>query len=176
MGLGLRTLLIIGLAVLSHAQTTVAISAAGLWMDADAISKSFNNATVAGSYANGRPFQEHYRADGRVEYVERGMNIGGRWSVTSGTLCTIYDTDPTGGCFRVAKVSANCFEFYFVARTEEAAPGDERDRPKWTARGSITRSSGVTRPKTWALTNAMPPSCNGPSITVGSATMSIRIP
>ena len=44
---------------------------------------------------------------------------GGHWSVASGTFCTIYDDDPTGGCFRVQKTGANCFEFYFVARTED---------------------------------------------------------
>lgn len=109
-----------------------------LWLKGDAISRALDGKTIEGRYASGRAFTERYLNGGRVEYIERGQTIGGHWSVTSGTLCTIYDTDPTGGCFRVAKVGANCFEFYFVTRTEEAAPGPEGASPKWTARGSVS--------------------------------------
>ena len=48
-------------------------------------------------------------------------STAGRWSISEGTLCTIYDNDPTGGCFRVLKTGSNCFEFYFVARNEYEA-------------------------------------------------------
>jgi hypothetical protein len=111
------------------------------WMSDTEIMDQFHDITIEGSYASGRPFTESYRADGRVEYAERGVSMGGYWSVTAGTLCTIYELDPAGGCFRVARVGENCFEFYFSARTEKAAPGPETEKPAWTARGSIRGKS-----------------------------------
>ena len=113
-------------------------NAEAAWLPGADISKALAGKTIEGRYASGRAFTETYLPDGRIEYIEQGMTIGGRWSVTAGTLCTIYDADPAGGCFRVSKVGANCFEFYFAARTEEAAPGPDGSTPKWTARGSVS--------------------------------------
>jgi hypothetical protein len=112
-----------------------------LWLKGEAISTALEGKTIVGRYANGRTFTESYLVGGRVQYFDDGRRsaaaLGGHWSVTAGTLCTIYDDDPAGGCFRIAKVGANCFEFYFAARTEELAPGPEGTEPKWTARGSV---------------------------------------
>lgn len=105
-------------------------------MSAGELEQAFAGKTITGRYASGRPFTETYRADRRVEYREGGTRFGGRWSIEAGTFGTIYDGDSTGGCFRVARVAGNCYEFYFVARTEADAttrPG----RPEWTARGSV---------------------------------------
>jgi len=106
-----------------------------VWLQDAEIASALAGKTIDGRYASGRAFSERYDRDGRLQYMEDGATIGGRWSVTAGTLCTIYDADPAGGCFRVARVSANCFEFFFAARTEEAAPGGAT--PQWTARGSV---------------------------------------
>lgn len=106
-----------------------------VWLQDAEIASALTGKTIDGRYASGRSFSERYNTDGRVQYMEDGASIGGRWSVTAGTLCTIYDADPAGGCFRVARVSANCFEFFFATRTEEAAPGGPT--PQWTARGSV---------------------------------------
>jgi hypothetical protein len=125
--------------------TTVASAAgdAGVWLpDAD-IAAALGGKTIEGRYANGRAFTERYLTDGRVEYMENGQAMGGHWTVTAGTLCTIYDSDPAGGCFRVSRTSANCFEFYFAARTEEAAPGPDGSPPQWTARGSVSGDSAA---------------------------------
>jgi hypothetical protein len=104
------------------------------WMgDAD-IRRAFAGQTIDGHYANGQTFTESYLAGGRIDYREQARTLTGRWSVEAGTFCTIYDTSPTGGCFRVRQLSANCYEFYFVARDESEAvarPG----KPSWTARG-----------------------------------------
>lgn len=108
---------------------------APLWLKDAEISATLTGKTIDGRYASGRAFSERYNTDGRVQYMEDGETIGGRWSVTAGTLCTIYDNDPAGGCFRVSRVSENCFEFFFAARTEQAAPGGST--PQWTARGSV---------------------------------------
>ncbi|MCB1521438.1 MAG: hypothetical protein KDJ37_12800 [Hyphomicrobiaceae bacterium] len=102
---------------------------------------AFAGITLEGRYGNGRPFSESYGRDGRIAYSERGRVVGGRWSLENGAFCTIYDRDPTGGCYRVKRVGANCYEFYFIARTEEQARHDPR-APSWTARGSVTGQAG----------------------------------
>lgn len=90
---------------------------------------------VAGHYSNGKKFNEDYHADGTLTYIEIGRKNTGRWSIVAGTFCTIYDTDTSGGCYRVSRVGSNCFEFYFIARTrEQATTPKDRNKPAWTAR------------------------------------------
>lgn len=103
------------------------------WMSEADIKASLGGHAIDGHYRSGRTFSESYTADGRLQYRDDLRTSGGRWSLTNGTFCTIYDTDPSGGCFRVKRSGSNCFEFYFVARTEEQAK-TPRD-PDWTARG-----------------------------------------
>lgn len=110
------------------------------WLDASQISKALAGRTLDGVYAGGRRFSERYLEGGALEYSENGHVLRGHWSITEGTLCTIYDTDPTGGCFRVAPAGGNCFEFYFVSRSEEQAPGPADVAPHWTARGAVEGS------------------------------------
>lgn len=114
------------------------------WLS-DAELQRFSNATIDGRYANGKPFTEHYGSDGRLHYVERGMTLGGHWSITQGSLCTIYDYDETGGCYRVMRVDTNCYEFYFVSRTEATVPRSEDGKPRWTARGAIQGQASACR-------------------------------
>ncbi len=106
------------------------------WLDGEEITAHFKGTEIDGHYASGRTFSERYGRDGRLEYRERDRHTRGRWSVEAGAFCTIYDQDPTGGCYRVRRVGGNCFEFYFVARTEEQARRDP-NAPSWTARGWI---------------------------------------
>lgn len=107
------------------------------WLDAAQIEQVLKGRTLDGVYVNGRRFSESYLETGLLEYTENGVTLRGHWSITAGTLCTIYDSDPTGGCFRVASAGRNCLEFYFVARTEDQAPGLPETRPHWTARGAV---------------------------------------
>jgi hypothetical protein len=104
-----------------------------IWMTEADLEAALAGKAVAGEYPNGRPFKETYEAGGRVSYADDLHASGGRWSIEAGTFCTIYDDDPMGGCFRVHKVGSNCYEFYFVARTEEQARKDPKE-PDWTAR------------------------------------------
>jgi hypothetical protein len=120
----------------------VAVATAGFcaeaferWMSDAALAAAFAGTTIDGHYSDGTTFTESYRADGRLDYRERARALEGHWSVVNGTFCTIYDTSPTGGCFRVTKVSANCYEFYFQARDEAEAARPDVGRPSWTARG-----------------------------------------
>jgi hypothetical protein len=105
----------------------------GEWLDEAELKAAFSGVTVEGEYPSKREFRETYETDGRVDYRDGGRQSGGRWSIKAGSFCTIYDDDPLGGCFRVQKAGPNCYEFYFVARTEERAETDP-DKPSWTAR------------------------------------------
>lgn len=106
------------------------------WMTEADLRSTFGGQTIDGRYPSGREFTETYASGGHVDYRDTGRATGGRWSITDGSFCTIYDDDPTGGCFRVLKSGANCFEFYFVARTEEEARTPRS--PDWTARAWLT--------------------------------------
>ncbi len=104
------------------------------WMSDSELSETFKGHRIDGHYDNGDTFEETYAANGEVTYRDDLRRSGGRWSVKSGTFCTIYDDDPAGGCYRVRRQGDNCFEFYFVARNEGEAMRDPR-KPDWTARG-----------------------------------------
>jgi len=111
------------------------------WMNEADLAATFTGATLEGKYRSDRSFSEVYRKDGSLEYREAAATIAGKWTLEAGAFCTIYDNDPSGGCYRVKKVAANCYEFYFVARTKQQArakPG----RPSWTARGSVLGKPG----------------------------------
>ena len=123
----------VSLASVSLAKPILALDT-GNWMDAAGLSAAFKGQSLNGEYASGRTFKEVYRDDGGLRYQDDMRESGGHWSVSSGTFCTIYDDDPAGGCFRVQKTGANCFEFYFVARTEDKAPGPPDRELSWTAR------------------------------------------
>ena len=105
------------------------------WMAETALAEAFSGTTIDGHYADGRTFEERYHRDQRIDYVEPGRESSGRWSVAAGAFCTIYNDDPTGGCYRVRRIGKNCFEFYFVARSVSEAVVRPLDTPAWTARG-----------------------------------------
>jgi hypothetical protein len=125
------------------AAAAAAASQEAPWMSETDLRSTFAGQTIDGHYPNGSTFTETYDGTGRIDYRDTMRSSGGRWSIVEGTFCTIYDDDPTGGCFRVIKSGTNCFEFYFVARTE-----DEASRPRspdWTARGWLAdRNSTCT--------------------------------
>lgn len=106
------------------------------WMSAADLKATFSGVTIVGHYADGRAFKESYLENGRLKYAEESRHraLAGHWSIVSGNFCTIYDINPTGGCFRVRRHSANCFEFYFLVRTEDEARKPKPGRPSWSAR------------------------------------------
>ncbi len=117
------------------------------WLGDDEIKAAFAGRTIDGHYANGLTFTESYLASGRITYVDPLKAMAGRWSVVNRSFCTLYDTFPTGGCFKVTRISANCFEFYFLTRTEHAAALPEPAKPSWTARGWRTESPATCNEK-----------------------------
>ena len=108
------------------------------WMDEAAIRTTFAGKTIQGLYANGRAFTETYEPGGAIAYSEKDVAYQGHWSLQAGTFCTIYDSDPTGGCYSVRQVGDNCYEFYFVARTEEEAATQGPGPARWTARAAVS--------------------------------------
>lgn len=130
-----RPMILAALAVLAGIGAAEAIES---WMDEAAMRAAFAGKTIQGNYASGRAFTETYRADGGIDYRERDVAYVGHWSLQGGTFCTIYHSDPTGGCYQVRQVSDNCYEFYFVTRTEAQAAERDLSRPAWTARAAVS--------------------------------------
>lgn len=71
------------------------------WMTDAEISRTFGGQTIDGHYPDGQTFTETYRSGGSIDYRDERRSTHGRWSVVNGSFCTLYDDDPTGGCFRV---------------------------------------------------------------------------
>jgi hypothetical protein len=117
------------------AATSIAAQPVTAWMDEADIKQSFSGVEIDGVYVDGTKFTESYDGTGAIMYRDTRKAMTGRWSVVNNSFCTLYDGTVTGGCFKVVKVSANCFEFYFLAATEEETAATDPGRPRWTARG-----------------------------------------
>ena len=129
---------LVRLVVLSGATMLAASSsvASDLWMTGEHLRAAFAGQTIVGQYVDGRTFRESYAADGSLDYVDhsRAHRLAGHWSIIEHRFCTIDRGDASGGCFRVHRASANCFEFYFETRTEAEVRGSTLRNPTWTAR------------------------------------------
>lgn len=104
------------------------------WMSDSDLKSVFDGKSVEGEYPGGTTFKEQYETGGALAYQDDIRHSGGHWSIQAGSFCTIYDDDPSGGCFRVRKAGKNCYEFFFIARTEDKARDGEKKTPSWTAR------------------------------------------
>ena len=120
---------------LFSATGATAAGRAVVWMDDDAINKAFAGVTINGVYADGMTFTESYASSGGIAYSDPRKAMTGRWSVVNRSFCTLYEGATTGGCFKVTRHSANCYEFYFLTGTEREAAKDNPGLPSWTARG-----------------------------------------
>ncbi len=115
--------------------TMVAAQPVDGWMGDDEIRKAFAGVTINGVYVDGVKFTENYFENGRIAYRDPRKAMTGRWSVVNKSFCTLYDGYVVGGCFKVARHSANCYEFYFLTSSESEAAKLDPGRPSWTARG-----------------------------------------
>lgn len=100
--------------------------------------------TVRGAYADGTAFTETFWPDGKDTYWDPRGSSTGRWSIARDLMCFEYDTqyNMAGGCFRVQKVGANCFEFYVLSPTvNDPLPADKK--PQYVARASADGVDGV---------------------------------
>jgi hypothetical protein len=97
---------------------------------------TFDGKTANGAYGDGTPVRETYLVGGAITYWDPNWgNKTGKWSVINNLFCTFYD-GMSGGCFRVERIGANCFDFFAVAGSEDEAlqPGPRKD---YTARVSL---------------------------------------
>lgn len=113
------------------------------WMGDDDIRAAFRDVTIDGNYGDGAKFTESYNRDGRLAYSDGARRMTGRWSVVNSAFCTLYDGSSSGGCFKVTRHSANCYEFYFLAASETDAARSEAQAPHWTARAWDTRRAAT---------------------------------
>lgn len=91
--------------------------------------------TVVGAYANNLAFHEAYEEGGGIVYWDPRGSATGHWSIVNNLFCTFYD-NMQGACFRVERIGANCFDYYSVADTPEAAQKPQ-EKSTYTARGAI---------------------------------------
>lgn len=96
----------------------------------------FEGKTVSGVYADGMAVRESYLVGGNITYWDPfyGSRTG-QWSVVNNLFCTFYD-GMTGGCFRVERLSENCFDYLAQASSEQEAL-TPTDKPRYTARAFI---------------------------------------
>lgn len=97
---------------------------------------AFEGKTVSGAYADGTAVRETYLVGGAITYWDPfyGSRTG-QWSVVNNQFCTFYD-GMKGGCFRVERVSENCFDYFAQAASEQEALAPT-DKPRYTARAFI---------------------------------------
>ncbi len=83
-----------------------------VWLSGDEIRASFSGKPLAGLYPSNRSWTETIGADGSTEYREGSTHWRGRWWIRDREFCFAYPPPGVGGCFRVTRISENCFELY----------------------------------------------------------------
>ena len=105
-----------------------------VWLSGDAIRGAFDGQKLGGMYPNGNLWSETINGNGSTDYREGGKHWFGQWWVTAREFCFSYPPPGIGGCFRVTRISVNCFELYdfsgAAGKAEE--PPDIADR--WNGR------------------------------------------
>jgi hypothetical protein len=114
-------------------------SAQPLHMSDAEVTATFSGGAFDGVYADNSPWKETYNSDGSIIYSDRFGPRKGEWSVRgTGDFCTYY-TDGSGACWRVERVSENCFRFYI-------AIGDPATKRAASATGWATASPSTCGP------------------------------
>jgi hypothetical protein len=100
--------------------------------------------TIRGAYADGTAFTETFWPDGKDTYWDPRGTSSGKWSVVRDLMCFEYDPEyqMAGGCFRVEKSDANCFDFYSMSATMDDAPATDK-KPRYVARASADGVEGT---------------------------------
>lgn len=122
---------------IGHARA--ADATAGLaWMTGAAIQGTFGGQPLAGTYPTGKTWTESIRADGSTDYREGEKHWQGKWWVTDREFCFAYPPGTAGGCFRVVRVSPNCFELYDYTGALGKADAPPSLRGAWNGRMWVT--------------------------------------
>jgi len=83
-----------------------------VWLSGDEIRSGFAGKPLAGLYPSERPWTEFIHSDGTTDYREGANHWKGEWWIRGREFCFSYPPPGVGGCFRVTRVSANCYELY----------------------------------------------------------------
>ncbi len=85
------------------------------WMQEREIRAELTHVMLSGLYPSNIAWVEQINPDGTTDYQEGKERRPGRWSVTGELYCFTYSQPHQGGCFRVVRHSANCYELYTVS-------------------------------------------------------------
>lgn len=96
------------------------------WLSGEDIRQAFSGKPIAGLYPSEKQWAEQINADGTTDYREGANHWLGRWWIRDREFCFSYPPPGVGGCFRVTRISANCYELYEFdgPRGSEEAPPD----------------------------------------------------
>lgn len=82
------------------------------WMQEAEIRTELTDRRITGLYPSNVAWTEQINPDGTTDYMEGKERRPGRWTVTGELYCFVYALPHQGGCFRIVKHSANCYELY----------------------------------------------------------------
>ncbi|MEZ5853997.1 MAG: hypothetical protein R3D67_04340 [Hyphomicrobiaceae bacterium] len=85
------------------------------WMSNEEIRAEFSGQKLEGIYPSKRAWKEEIYSNGTTDYREGTKHWKGQWSIDNQAFCFKYPIPGAGGCFRITRISANCFELYEVA-------------------------------------------------------------
>jgi hypothetical protein len=81
-------------------------------MSGDDIRRELTGLALAGIYPSNSRWTETIGADGTTDYREGEKHWQGTWWLRDREFCFSYPPPGVGGCFRVTRISANCYELY----------------------------------------------------------------
>lgn len=126
---------LLGLAIGSSPLAEAEENRSGLaWMSGRAITEAFAGKSLKGLYPNGNVWTEEIYADSRTDYREGPKHWKGNWWVTDKEFCFAYPPPGLGGCFRVTKISLNCFELYDFSGEAAHLPEPPFIGDRWNGR------------------------------------------
>lgn len=105
-----------------------------IWMPGTEISDAFSGKALAGIYPSDKIWAEAIHGDGTTDYREGPNNWKGRWWTTAREFCFEYPPPGEGGCFRVVRISVNCFELYDFTSTHGRAEEPPNLADVWNGR------------------------------------------
>lgn len=82
------------------------------WMQEAQIRVELTGVQLSGIYPSNVTWREVIHPDGRSDYEEGNERRPGQWTVSGELFCFVYALPQQGGCFRIVKHSANCYELY----------------------------------------------------------------
>ena len=104
------------------------------WMPGDAIRGAFSAHSLRGVYPNGNVWSEVISGSGATDYREGAKHWLGKWWVTAAEFCFAYPPPGLGGCFRVTRISVNCFELYDFSGEHGQADEPPNLANRWNGR------------------------------------------